>query len=62
MSDEERLKRARAFAEAQVGKPHEYGDYGPMIRATAPMDPALAAALWVAMGLPLPSHEPGDTP
>ncbi len=58
--DEARLQRAREHFGAHVGKPYEYGDYEPMIRATAPMDPALAVALWIAAGLPLPSHAAED--
>jgi hypothetical protein len=55
MSDQQaRLERARAFCKAQAGKPYEWGDYGPTIRATAPTDPALAVAMWTAAGLPSP--------
>jgi hypothetical protein len=54
MNDNPQLERARAFCKAQAGKPYEYGAHGPTIRATAPMDPALAVALWIAAGLPSP--------
>jgi hypothetical protein len=61
MSDDgKRLERARAFVESNVGKPYEYGNLKPFVCATAPMDPALAVALWIATGLPLPDLMPKD--